>query len=350
MEPTSEFDIPRRSRFSGGSPEVGVHVLSEHVFCPRAALLARESGDDSGDEEPTLGPRLDWMGDYDEHRFAEALHSAYGDLRLWFTLMAPAMLLVIILWFSFTPIVGLAATLPLFYLVTKSWETLLLIIQLVRERALFQAAVPATIDLNPQEITKVNWWSLRKAGFDCLKPDQLRDPGERLKGRPWRELIKGRQLRIPVVRKHRGERVWGPQHIVRMMAYCRLIESCEGGSAPFGILMFAESYDCLIIPNTAAHQADFQRSLAAVREFLQIHASGESIPAPPRDNRCSGCHLGQPRRHTMGSETILNGVVVEAARTRANNGIIYHCTCGDRFKDVVPPHDYAVQLEIAKRR
>lgn len=40
MEPESHPDIPRRSRFSSGPPEVGVHVLSEHVFCPRAALLA----------------------------------------------------------------------------------------------------------------------------------------------------------------------------------------------------------------------------------------------------------------------------------------------------------------------
>ncbi len=349
MEPFSEFDIPRRSRFSGGLPEIGVHVLSEYVFCPRAAMLARESGDDSGDEEPTLGPRLDWMGDYDEHRFAEALHSAYGDLRLWFTLMAPAMLLVLILWFSIAPIAGLAATLPLFYLVTKSWETLLQIIHLVRERAMFQAAVPATIDLNPQNITQVNWWSLRKAGFDCVKPDHLRDPGERLTGRPWRELIKGRQLRIPVVHKRRGERNWGMQHIVRMMAYCRLIETCEGGSAPFGVLMFAGSYDCLIIPNTAAHQAEYQRYLADAREFLPLYSTGKSMPAPPRDNRCSGCHWGKPRPQTAGSETILNGLRVKPLGTKANNGIIYHCSCGDRFESV-PPHDDSVQLGIAQRR
>ena len=42
-------------RFQGSN----VHVLSEHVFCPRAAILALESGEDEGDEEPWLGPRLD---------------------------------------------------------------------------------------------------------------------------------------------------------------------------------------------------------------------------------------------------------------------------------------------------
>ena len=51
------------------------------------------------------------------------------------------------------------------------------IVQLVRERMRFEAAAPAAIDLAAQEVRKVNWWSLRKAGFDCLKPvDAIGDP------------------------------------------------------------------------------------------------------------------------------------------------------------------------------
>lgn len=345
MEPESPADNPRRSRFSSGPPEVGVHILSEYVFCRRAAILAQESGDDTGDEEKQLGPQLDWMGDYDEHRFSEELHSAYGDLKLWLTLMAPAVLLVLIGWVVVSPLVGLFMTLPIIYLVAKGWETLQRIIHLIRERALLLSAVPASIDLNPQEITPVNWWSLRKMGFDCFKPERLRDPSERLTGRPWRELIKGRTVRIPVVRKHRGERVWGPQHIVRVVAYCRLIETCEGGSAPFGILMFADSYDCLIIPNTDTHQTEFQQSLDAVREFLRIHATGDYFPAVPPAERCSGCHHGKPRRQEPGSETVLNGMPLVAFGKRGSNRAIYHSTCGDRFENL-PPHNDVDRLQI----
>ena len=50
---TARFKFPT-NRTSG----IGVHVLSEFLFCPRAALIASESGRDEGDEEPNLGPRL----------------------------------------------------------------------------------------------------------------------------------------------------------------------------------------------------------------------------------------------------------------------------------------------------
>lgn len=110
------------------------------------------------------------MGDYDEHRFAEKLHAVYGDLKLWLTLMAPGVLLVLIGWVVVSPLVGLLMTLPVIVLLAKCWKTIQVIIHLIRERALLLSAEPATIDLNPQEIIPVNWWSLRKMGFDCSSP------------------------------------------------------------------------------------------------------------------------------------------------------------------------------------
>ena len=50
-----------------------VHVLSEYVFCPRAAVLADGRGDDTGEEERELGPKLGSFADFDEARFAELL-------------------------------------------------------------------------------------------------------------------------------------------------------------------------------------------------------------------------------------------------------------------------------------
>ena len=350
MESLPEFEVPRpRGPFRDGSREVNVHVLSEHVFCPRAAILALESGEDEGDEEPMLGPRLDVFVDYNEHRFVEELHAAWSEVRFWLTLMAPAALLVLIVWRLASPVWGAAVALPLFYMVAQLWELAMRIVALVREQANFRAAAASPIDLSPQEVYKINWWTLRKAGFDCLKPrDAYPGLAERLKGKPWRVLTKDTVIRIPVIRKHRGGEGWGPQHVVRVAAYCRLIKTCEGGNAPFGILMFAGSYDCLVIPNNNEAQARFAQALKEVQEFLSIYEGGVFVPTAPADNRCSGCHCGKPRKHVGGkSDTVLNGRAVMPFRMKAGNGQYYHSTCGDRFK-WVPAHSDSIALGIAE--
>jgi hypothetical protein len=360
MERFSKSDIPPdRPPTAGREPEVKVHVLSEAVFCPRAAILAHESGEDSGDEEPSLGPRLDGFWDYDEHRFVEELHSAWGKVRFWLTLAAPATLVVIVAWRLVSPAVGAAVSLPLFIIVARLWDLLVRILCLVREQAVFAAAAPVTLDLASDQVREVNWWSLRKAGFDCRKPiDPYHDPGERLAGKPWRVLSKDTTRRIPVIRKHRGKRDWGAQHVVRAAAYCQLVKTCELGDAPFAVLLFAGSYDCVLLPNTPAARFQFEKALEDTRELLRECKEGKSYPAEPTDTRCSGCPWGKPRRYMVGkSDTILNGEAIAARRVKAvvprGNGVTvkyFHSSCGDRFGGWVPPHDDAVALEIAERR
>ena len=79
-----------------------------------------ETGEDDGEDERPLGPRLDEFLDYDEHRFAEELRTAYGKLRLWLTLLAPAALLVLVVWRLHSSWAGLVVSLPLFYLAGRS--------------------------------------------------------------------------------------------------------------------------------------------------------------------------------------------------------------------------------------
>ena len=353
MNRLSDFDIPQRPRFHGGPTEVGVHVLSQHVFCPRAAILALEMGKDNGEEgqEQEGGPRLAGVFDYDLHRFAEAIQSAWHEVRLWATLVAAATILVFGLWRLWSPLAGLVGTLPLFLCLARFWDLSSRLIDLIRERAVFLSAPPLSVDLTSTEIQEVNWWSLRKAGFDCLKSvDAFRDPESRLVGKPWRLLVKGTSLRIPVVRKHRGDRIWRPQHRVRISAYCRLIETCQGGESPFGILMFSDTYQCLIIPNADVEQAKFKEAIQAVREFLHGFQVSRAAPMPPTDSRCRGCHFGQPRQFIAGeTQTVFNGVAKEPFLTKAANNGLYHCPCGDLF-EWVPPHDDALELRIATRR
>jgi len=356
MNASDDSDFSPASRFKFPTQRtIGVHVLSEHVFCPRAALIASESGPDAGDEEPNLGPRLDLFLHYNEHLFAEALQQAWGEMRLWLTWMAPALFVVLLACYFHSLFAGFVVSLPLLILLAKSWDTLTHIIALVREQARYRAAAEVTIDLHPTEVRRMNWWSLRKAGFDCLKPpDALRAPDGDLVGKPWRMLTKGNPIGVPVIRRHRGNSDWGPQHEVRIAAYCDLIEKCQDQSAPFGVILFAGTTDCVIIPNTPAMQQRCRRALESVQEFLEIQARGTHIPAAPTDKRCTGCPYGKPQEFQRGkSESVFNEKPVTPYTTnsyRPSDGKLrgtFHCTCGDRFQ-WVPPHRDAVKLGIAK--
>ena len=352
MEPFDVPESPIRPNRSGNAREsLGVHVLSEHVYCPRAAVLAWESGEDQGDEEPNLGPRLDSFVDYDEHKFTEELHLAWGRFRFWAALMAPAALVVCVAWWFRSVPAIVVVSLPMLYCGAMLWDVLMRICELVREQAVFNAAKSVTVDLEPTKDYEINWWSLRKAGFDCQKPaNSLNLFEERLRGKPWRMLIKDTKCRIPVVRKHKGDRTIQRQHIVRIAAYCRLIKAREKGDAPFGVIMFAGSYDCVVIPNTALEQSLLDQKLPEAREFLDQYADSEEWPPPPQDNRCVRCHLGKPFRYVAGkTDTKLGDKQLPPFLTNAKDNWPYHCVCGDRFQ-WVPPHEKAVRLEIAVPR
>ncbi len=351
----SDFSPASRFKFPNQRP-IGVHVLSEHVFCPRAALIAYESGNDAGDEEPNLGPKLDLLIDYNEHMIIEAIQQARGDTRLWLTLMAPAVFAVMLAVYFQSVLAAIVLSLPVFILLAKCWDTLTHTIALVRERALYQAAPEVVIDPEPTEIKRLSWWSLRKAGFDCdMLRDALDDPGSNLRGKPWRQLKKG-SIIIPVIRRRRGNSEWGPQHEVRIAAYCHLIEKCTTGTAPFGVILFAGTCDCAIIPNTNTRHTQYDRAFKSVANFLERQAAGADRPDPPTDSRCIGCPHGKPRLYQQGkSETILNGKPLTA---RTANSVresdrqfrgAFHSDCGDRFR-WVPPHNDAVNLGIAKAR
>jgi hypothetical protein len=76
---------------------------------------------------------------------------------------------VLLAWSLFSPLAGLVLSLPLLLLLAKSWEAMMQIITLVRERAIYLAAAIVEVDLAPTEVQRLSWWSLRKAGFDCIK-------------------------------------------------------------------------------------------------------------------------------------------------------------------------------------
>lgn len=328
-------------------PALTVRAVGEQVFCPRAAVLTLDAG--KSEEEPDLGPRLDFFVDYDEHRFVAAVEALCGKLRLWLTLFAPSLLLVYVVWRLSSPLWTAVATLPGCLLVAAIWDTLRDLVITVRERRSFDRASVFDFKDPPTQVIEVNWWSLRKAGFDCLLPKGIyEDPVLGLRGKPWRVLTKDTVLRIPVIRKHRGNAEWGPQHRVRLAAYAQLIEAFEGASAPFGILMFAGSYDCVLIPLDAAAHAELRQAIEGTRESIRIDTSPRAMLPPPPESRCRGCGHGEPTRKP--AEALRDGMAPPPEfRTRrigsTNHEDGYRSPCGDRFR-WVPPHEEAKRLGL----
>lgn len=325
---------------------IRVHELSEFVFCPRAGLIAHETAvEDTGDEYADPGPKLGGYWDYTEHRFDEEIQRVRRHLAYWSLLTVPSLLLVLAIrsYFSVT-IAALSASL-LGYVLSKVLYALLQLFHLIRERYLLKSADGKSVNLAPKHISTVNWWALRKAGFECRKPDDnYFDSARLLAGKPWRVLEHGVQLRVPVVRKHRGDRIQGPQHTVRLITYCELLEVCERAQSPFGVLMFAGSDECVVIPNTRQYRQESSAALNRYRRFLSGSEHDRGLPAIPRDSRCRGCHLGKPRKYVpFESETLLDGERLSPMLMDD-----YHCTCGDRFR-WYPPHKEIEAWQERKR-
>lgn len=345
--PPIRFGHDPLSGKQSGTPALTVRAVSEQVFCPRAAVLTLES--EKSEEEPQLGPKLDFFVDYDEHRFVAAVETLWGKLRLCVTLLAPAVLLIYVVWRLSSPIWTAVATLPACLALAMLWDTLRQLITTVRERRGFERAPVVDLKEPPTQVREVNWWSLRKAGFDCLKPEGIyEDPVARLRGQPWRILTKDTVTRIPVIRKHRGKAAWGPQHRVRLAGYAHLIEEFERASAPFGVLMFAGSYDCVLIPLDSAAHAELRQAIEETRESIQIDTSGRAMLPFPPESRCRGCAHGKPTLES--AQPRRDGRVPPPEfRTRAagstNDKVGYRSPCGDRFR-WVPPHEEAKRLGL----
>jgi hypothetical protein len=183
----------------------------------------------------------------------------------------------------------------------------------------------------------VNWWSLLKTGFEVLEyEDPHEDPSLRLSGRPWRVLRDG-SMRIPVFRKRNGKPELKGQHYARMAAYCHLVEVAEDKSAPYGIVLFADGYSGVTVPNSDNNAELFFDGLKRARQTIRSLRADPQGPDEPHDTgRCLRCPHGYP---TVCKQS-------EAKRpTQGTNGRLYRSPCGERF-DWVPPHEVAAEKGI----
>jgi hypothetical protein len=330
---------PEFPRASANTPWVGAHVACTTLFCSCAALITHElSESDDGEDDQSRSTRLDWLPDYDEPLINQALERLWNDTfwllkyGLWWSILC------IVVFVLYDPTLGIVLAAPLLAFAPWLWRQAKQILVLEQRR---RAALRCTdklklADLGHKEQV-VNWWALRRAMMSVTKPQEgLSDPTLRLAGKPFLILQHG-SLLIPVVRKHRGKHELRSQNRARIAAYCHLIETVERGQAPFGIFMFAGSYEVHIVPNSQSNKRLLSRGLEQARRVLEEEKAGR-LPEAPDASCCRDCPFGKPRVRRLGVTDKHLGVIKGAYTPRKGaDGRMYHSVCGDRF-EWCPPH------------
>ncbi|MEZ6131301.1 MAG: hypothetical protein R3C59_21710 [Planctomycetaceae bacterium] len=338
-------------------PELGVHVMSEFLFCPRAGIIAYETrqGDTGADFEaaPALGGipmfEIDQIERDLEVRSRElkqlsiAVGGFVGGAGLVYVYQ-PALTI----WLLVSLIFILLATYSWWRPAITSW------FQLRARLAQSRLAKPNEPNWEHKLQQEIEWWELIAAGFQSIKLNRPMHSHEiGLTGKPWRILHRG-ELRIPVLRIHVDETdgsmgQFRPrlQQQARLAAYAFLTETCERGNADWAIVMFNYGDRGLAFPLDDAEWEAFQTGLPRARsEFQRYENAAQYRPRPTDQGRvCRGCPFGKPRRVGL-RPTVLNGVEVLPRITTDNLNREFHCTCHDRFGDEVPPHKLARQLGL----
>lgn len=341
------------------APQLGVHVMSEYIYCRRAGIIAAESREDDSGAEFIAAPALGGVPTHEVDRLEAALERLTRSLQQ-VGLLFLGVLVIIAVVTAFDrslavvlligAIVGAIVTGRFFW-----WDEVkryLYCKKRLREARRAAKREP-NWDLNAQQ--EVHWWELIQSGFDSRELNQsLYNPDINLKGRPWRILRRG-DKHIPVIRIRVADYNPGnltqvrlrEQQRARIAAYAYLIETCERGQADWAIVLFNRSDHGLAVPLGQHDWRAFRDGLLEARaEFLRLRENMRYHPSPPEGRRaCARCPLGQPRR--VGKKpTVLGGSPLPAfATSDREDRASFHCTCGDRFQDV-PPHEDAQKLGL----
>jgi hypothetical protein len=330
---------------TGVEPWLGVHVLSEFTFCARAGYIALGTEPTDLGDDYWLRPNLDYRPSYAVFELRREILAALVQTLLFGTTSAVVLVGCFLLLRAWS-VVPLAAGVVLFTVLawplSRSLSRLLSLLAAWKRIRSLEPREPDPDATTPQPVI---WWELLRAGFDPVRlPEPLGSPASRIAGRPWRVLRKG-DLQIPVFRVpgDSPEQLY-PKHAVRAAAYCALVERTVGARSPYAIALFAGTYNGWTFPNTPEARAFLDQVVSAARAYLE---PGVTIGPPHSTRICAGCPHGLPRVYRRAeSETVLSGRLVRPHGRVAQDGRVYHSTCGDQF-DWTPPHDSTIALGIA---
>ena len=310
-----------------GDPEVTASTIAEFTFCPRAGILTHEGGFSDPEEELPSLALLPW---YEQ----EAIEEAYTH-ALYVLFSFPVGLLVAVIILSLLMLGHFLYPFLLIALLVGwgifAWRAF----RRWREIGERRLAARLATECNPvpgkNAFQPVDWWGLLLAGYEVRRPEApLHDERWRLSGKPRRILDKG-TLSIPVHRIRKPEGPILPQHIVRVMAHCHLIERTEGADSPFAVILFGNTYQGMTVPNTSENRERFHNALERARTaIIESDAGDRQPPEPVTGNACSSCHFGHPRPVALEDKTMRYEEPLDPVLFH-NGKKVFHCDCGDRF-------------------
>ena len=337
------------------APRVGVHVMSEFIYCPRAGIVTVDQQKEDTGCEAEVAPALGGLPTHDLnsiHKMLQALREQLAASCVLTGVSAAVVLLGFFAW-GFPSLLLLIGT----YYAAISLKGLLRDYDILRRR-LKEAEVAAIKEPDwslriPQEIY---WWSLVRAGFDIVqKQTAILDRDLHLAGKPWRVLQRGAR-HIPVIKfptvidpvdpRRHGQ--MSPQARARLAAYAYLTNRVERGQSDWVIVMFGNGFQGIAVPIDESMMSLFATGLQTARQQLEQYLADPTLtPDPARGaSPCIRCPHGKPDRPE--GPTVFRGVQVASYITQGADGKRYHCVCGDRFR-WVPPHQDAKRLGLLPR-
>ena len=328
-------------------PRLGVHCLSEFVFCPRAGLCLYEQ--DHEDDEPEMEADLSFPPIHEPQELALALETLVRRfLRILCGGLGGFILLVVAAWYTGWLLVWPVAGVTLLLTAWGLYDTGYWAYAVQHQLELWQEAEPKMPDPESPRIQEIDWRDLLASEATVFRPPAAyQDPDWQLGGKPWRVLEYG-DLRIPVFKPRRPWKDLFRQHIARMAAYCHLLEINEGGArSPYGVIVKGETFAAVTVPNTPRTQAIFREALLAARRTVrESEEVNEHPPGPTNNGHCRECPFGWPVRLRPGEHYLRHGGAIEPKIVRDRRKREYHSHCGDRFR-WIPSHLQAEAMELS---
>lgn len=325
---------------------LGVHALTEFMFCESAGLVAYETKKPESVDDPG-GTPLDYSPMYDYRAICRQLNRLSDRFWGWIfvgvaiLIITPVFMHLVSRLFAFSGAIALAS------IGIPAWRLLTLIVTLSDRKKEADDATGKKPDVDSLEDETIGWWELHREGFAAATYEEGLVDREAGMMASLSKILRYSDMVIPVFFIN-GEEI-KLQHRVRMAAYCHLIEHGEQARSPYGVLVEKGTHTAHVVKTTKRVKATLAKAMDEAREVIRKNAQGYPPARPEHAGKCTNCPIGRPRSYQPGTtELVLKDRVVPVyVLGRIGRRTVYHSQCGDRF-GWKPPHKRVAQLGLKR--
>lgn len=334
------------------APRLGVHVMSEFIYCPRAGIVAAELDDGDRGTEFEKAPALGGLPTHDLDQIRHRLAQISRQLKSYAALAIALAFSMIVFWMF----IGAFALgfLPVFLMSCFHATIELQRYRVLRRRLkLAESAASREPNWDVRQIQSVKWWNLIAAKFESVEyRSAIMDDALQLVGKPWRVLRRG-SVHYPVLVIRPGEQQeelrrsgrFSQQQLARIAAYAYLLIRQQNTKSDWAIILFGKTYEGVAIPLNSEIWDQFERSYRVARSRMSEYLrSPIRSPKLSSEQACLHCPFGKPI--VFQKENAFANTAITAYQTKSTvDNRNYHSLCGDRFRWVAP-HERAQALKL----